>query len=112
MREDAWKWRVWGGGSGCVEVGGGGQCGCEHGCGGGVVWGGRVYLFSCLPESMTLPWVMGMVISRIHFTTRWYICACVLVSTLTYTGLRCLELYCIHCWSPLKSSNFNGHDLM
>ena len=44
------------------------------GVGVGEVWGGRVYLFSCLIESMTLPWLMGIVISRIHFTTRWYIC--------------------------------------
>ena len=72
MREDD-------GNGGCGEVGVGvwrwvGEVGVHVGGGGGVVWGGRVYLFSCLPESMTLPWVMGMVISRIHFTTRWYIC--------------------------------------
>ena len=63
-----WVW-VWGDRCGYEEVCGcmrrwvwmwGGRCGC----------GGRVYLFSCSLESMTLPWLMGMVISSIQFTTR------------------------------------------
>ena len=70
---------MWEGGCDCGDV--------------GVVWGCRVYLFSCLLESMILPWVMGMVISRIHFTTRTFVICN--VSILTYSGLRCRQMYCI-----------------